>query len=419
MNEEIQFDYRNYIQERLKEIDDLDERKYAKELLLDGLGRLFDLTEERYQALEGRILRELDVPWKRFCTHMTIIEKKDYDPISSFWFPVCEDDVKQGSHQKYETFYLMADEIMCRKFFDQETVEGIEEESGRRIAFQIRRPYRYQEAVKKLYSLFADNHIPWQIIHMGHLDRFFEMIPIENMNESTDNKVRFKWDRWEEYVKSGMIPLWNMNKATINSREFRVPCIDEVLYEHIFYLPKEKQEDDGYLVEAKEDILSIRYEKSKVLLRTGQESMQNVSVCRLHQERPADPLGYRYPVLSNCKKGNMSGRYLHQTGNFLQTPMELYRKIEELSGSYDIDILAYQIMDRSAEDVLIKEALYGDMNEFAGIQVFADDKRNILLLTIRKAEQQQGDYLYESQIRYILSQLQMEFMEYKCVGMVV
>lgn len=32
-------------------------------------------------------------------------------------------------------------------------------------------------------------------------------------------------------------------------------------------------------------------------------------------------------------------------------------------------------------------------------------------------ERHEEDYLYESQIRYILSQLQMEFLEYRCVGM--
>ena len=37
MFEEKKFDYENYIQKRLREIDDLDERKYAKELLLEGL----------------------------------------------------------------------------------------------------------------------------------------------------------------------------------------------------------------------------------------------------------------------------------------------------------------------------------------------------------------------------------------------
>ena len=38
MVDEKRFDYDKYIQERLREIDDLDERREAKVLLAEGLG---------------------------------------------------------------------------------------------------------------------------------------------------------------------------------------------------------------------------------------------------------------------------------------------------------------------------------------------------------------------------------------------
>ena len=59
----------------------------------------------------------------------------------------------------------------------------------------------------------------------------------------------------------------------------------------------------------------------------------------------------------------------------------------------------------------------GDMNVCAGTSVFAGDGRSILLFRFGR-EDTDGDYLYESQIRYILSQLQMEFLEYRCMGVV-
>ena len=53
--EEKYFDYEGYIQRRLKEIDDLDERRYAKELLLEGLKGVFAWAEAKYGNLERRI----------------------------------------------------------------------------------------------------------------------------------------------------------------------------------------------------------------------------------------------------------------------------------------------------------------------------------------------------------------------------
>lgn len=417
MMDEKQFDYENYIQRRLREIDDLDERKYARELLLEGLGKIFAWTDAKYEALEQRICRELNVPGKRFHTYMTIVKKEDYDPINNFWFPVCEQDVKGDRKQGYETVYLVADEKGCREFLEQGTVTGILEGSGKQIRFLIRKAGRYEEMIKRLYKLFTNNHISWQVVHMGHLERFFELVPTQELTPGS--RVSIQWDKWESCVKTGIIPLWNIQRTAINSREYRMPCIDEVFYEHIFYLPDERVEEDGYLMETKEDILSLRYEENRVLLKTKKDALKDVCVYRMHQGAPTESYGYQYPVLSNCRKDNLAARYLHQTGNFIQTPMEILRKIEEMSGSYEVDVLGYEITGRVENDIQASQILYGDMNGFIGAQVFTDDRRSILLFKMRIKEKQQADYLCKSQMRYILSQLQMEFMEYKCVGVLV
>jgi len=74
-------------------------------------------------------------------------------------------------------------------------------------------------------------------------------------------------------------------------------------------------------------------------------------------------------------------------------------------------VLGYEIIDEADEAYLA-----GDMNSFTGVRVFTGDTRKILLLRIKAKEQYREDYLYESQIRYILSQLQLEFLEYRCMG---
>ena len=96
--------------------------------------------------------------------------------------------------------------------------------------------------------------------------------------------------------------------------------------------------------------------------------------------------------------------------------MELRRKIEELSGSFSIKAASYEIVSSNKENILNKGILEGNMNHFIGTQVFTQDQRSLLVFYFQKEGQALYDYLYESQIRYILSQLQMEFLEYKCVG---
>lgn len=89
------------------------------------------------------------------------------------------------------------------------------------------------------------------------------------------------------------------------------------------------------------------------------------------------------------------------------------RKIEELSGGFQIEAVGYEIRQKGS----VADMLEGDMNSFTGTQVFARDQRSLLVFRFHREGQDDGrDYLYESQLRYILSQLQLEFIEYRCVG---
>lgn len=424
MVDEKRFDYENYIQERLREIGDLDERREAKALLAEGLGRMAAWSEERYASLEERVQRELDAPWRPFHTFTTIIERKDYDPINSFWSPLCMEDLQAGHGQEgYETVYLAADGAACRDFLKAGVVEAQDAQTGQPVRLTVSRPARYRNCLDRLYALFSGNHVPWQTVHMGHLERFFDLAPEGDRDGEQEagqagdgghRVYRFLDERWDGCIRQGMIPLWNIRQIPVRSREFRVPCIDEAYYEHAFYIPEEKGQTDGYLAQAGDGILSIRYEKDKIILKARQDTLEDISVFRLCQAGPEPSAGYRYPVLSNCRLDSLAARYLQKSGRFLQTPAELGRKVQELAGSYGMEMAGCEILERAE-----KGFLSGDMNDFAGARVFTDDRRKILLIRIRRDGKYQDDYLYEAQVRYILSQLQMEFLEYRCMGVVI
>ncbi len=411
MIEEKAFDYENYIQEQLRRIDDLDERRFAKELLLESLGKMIAWSDLKYDALEQRIQKELDIPWKDFHVCMTVIDRKDYDPINNFWFPVCEEDVKKKQVLSCETIYLAADEKECKAFLEMGTLQGISENTGESIRFKIKSSDKYLESMNKLYRLFTGNHVPWQTVHMGHVERFFDLVPLTEEGQTIGADWIIQDEKWSDLIKRDRILLWNIRQLAVHAREYRVPCIDEVFYEHVFYLPKEQETEAGYLVDAAEAILSIRYEKNKIVLKTTAETLEDITIYQLCQGAPEQSAGYRYPILSNRKKDNLSARYSQQTGNFIQTPLELSRKVEEMADGYQMQVLGYEILDGAEA-----EYLAGDMNSFTGVRVFTGDTRKILLLRIKANEQYREDYLYASQIRYILSQLQLEFLEYRCMG---
>ena len=71
---EYPFDFQRYIEVRFREIDDLEERRFAKEVLLHGLGKAISCMEEKYIQLERRILNEIEIAANQYETVMTNIK---------------------------------------------------------------------------------------------------------------------------------------------------------------------------------------------------------------------------------------------------------------------------------------------------------------------------------------------------------
>ena len=93
-------DLQQHIRKRLTEIEDLDERKDAREILLEGLVPIFELLEKRYLDLENQIKREIEIPNEKYAVSMTVITQKDYDPINGTLYPVVPALLQEDKEQE-------------------------------------------------------------------------------------------------------------------------------------------------------------------------------------------------------------------------------------------------------------------------------------------------------------------------------
>lgn len=406
MKDEILFDYKQYIEERLREIDDLDERRYAKQVIMTGLAGIFEASEKRYRQLEERISQELETPWNSCEIVTTAIAIRQYDPIHETLFPVCREDTEGSGSENggVNTVYLAADDAACREFLEEGVITGIVD--GQEVSFKITRSGRYEEALKKIYSLFLSNQITWHTVHTGHLERFFDLEPLE----ADCGSAVFQWGKWEPYIRVNMLPLWNIRESVLESHRFAFPCLDGICYEHAFTI--KDREEGTFLIDSEADIMGIRYEQGKIILTSRSEILKRVGTYQLcsvaGMELP--PQSY-LPILTNRRAGSFAARYLHKTGHFLQTEAELFRKVTELSKGCPVRLVRYEILDKTKMPLL-----YADMNSFIKGEVFPREKRKILVLFFEGGEE---DYLCQSHIRYLLSQMQLAYIEYKCVGTMV
>jgi len=422
---EYPFDFERYMEERLREIDDLDERKFAKKLLLEGLGKVIRCTEAKYQQLERRVYEELEIEDNQYEAVLTIVKRSHYDPTNGTLFPVSEEDLDEtvlketwsdGSRRWLGSIFLEASDDRQRDFQDRKKFTGtlVKAEENRSAAFEILPAMRYREVMEGLYLVFQDNHIPWDTINTGYLDKFYDVfIYIEGTEPAPDSleEVTIEFEEYKEEIRYGRIPLWNLEWVTFDSADFMLPCINGIYYEHEFSL-EDKDEKDGYLIQSNEDILEIRHEKNKIVIKSLKETFENWKALHLVQKETVRSLDYNAPLLTNRKRDSFIRRYAENSRVKLMTKTDLFRRIMELDIRDYIEVVGYEICE-SARDFPNTEG----MNWFVRDELFPMESRKVLLLKFK--EWQPGHYLNGSMVRFVISQMQLEISEYRCVGVII
>ena len=420
--QEYPFDFERYIEERLREVDDLDERRFAKSVLLEGLGKAIRCMEYKYKNLEQRVFEELEMAANQFETVITIIHRNHYDVTNDTLFPVYAMDLdtrkltesQSGDNRVYlGTIFLEAGEGRQREL---EALGNLPGELGQReTTFKICQSERYKKRMEELYQVFQDNHIPWETVNTGYLDKFYDVF-VEakdigtGMFQLKDARIRF--GGFEQYVRPDMLPLWNIEWIMFDSAKFMLPCTDGIYYEHEFSLD-DKNERDGYLIQSNEDILEIRHEKKKIVIKSQKETFENWKALHISQQPTAKSLDYNAPLLSNHKQDSFVRRYTENSQAHLMTKTDLFRRIMELDIRDYIEVVGYQICDNSRDYPVTGEG----MNWFVKDELFPMESRKVLLLQFQ--ERQPGHYLNESMVRFVISQMQLEISEFRCVGVIL
>ena len=394
------FDMENYIRQRLAEIKDIDERAFAKEVILKGLLPAFRAMEERYRELEERVEREIQVHTQQFSVKTMVIRRQDYDSTNRTWFPICNED---------HCIYFQGDERQRRMFVQEESFQAVDSQ-GNIHHIGIRRAPGYQAALEELYHVFVYNRIPWNTVNTGHIDRFYEWYPLDGEEDTTDWKVSY--GEWEDWLRDDAIAVWNVEKFPFHCTRFMVPSADGKYYEYELDL-NDYEKDSGYMVGCNEDILSLRYEEGKIILASLRETFENWTAYRFCCKADMDSYGYQNPILCNCRKAGFADSLIKRQGHGIHSKTEIFRIVENLGVGECIRLADCCIRDREREG-----SISADMNRFIREEVFPMETRRILELSFRRSEEGEPAELFYMQdmMRYVVSQVQMLLDEYKCVG---
>ena len=429
---EYDFNFEEYMEKRLKDIKDIEERKFANKYVKDIFLKIIESTEKKYEMLEQSVYDEFKLLDEKYGINMTLTKKEDFSYTNDTLFPMCKEDLEENivtlddalNNKKYiKTIFFEGSEKNMQEFKNK-TVEGkvyIEDKSYN-CKFKIVRAKRYFEKISNLYELFNYNYILWTTVNMAFVDRLYDIYLEEieeNINIELEKSIiksidvnfnKLKLDTFTK-INENLIPIWNVEEINLNSAEFMKPFLDEKYYEHNIEL-KEYGLENGYLLGINDDIYSLKLEEDKVIVKSTVETFENWIAYKIVNKEPIKSLGYDYDMLNNKKKENFTRRYLTNNRITLKTEFDYIRRINELSIEKYIEYAGYEIL--SSEYISKFEIYENDMNFFEKENVFAYDDRKILLFKFKVLDK--NCYFTDSIIRFVISQIQLEESDYKCIG---
>ena len=414
-----EFDVKKYVKKRLLEIKDEDEYALAKSVLYDGLYKMSEVFEERFKSLYKKVYDELESQEESYEIAVLLLSKNDNVFLRMF-FPVSEADVskdyagdiREDSKERtntVKTIYLNAPDSLCRAFAKEKISVSFTINGEKNLtSVQPKKAVRYRQELGKLNETFSHNGLRWNTVNTAYLDRFFDIDLSTVVQNARDVEVHY--GKYSDMVKENIYPVWNVEKTLFKSSTFLSPSKDGLYYEREMIRQKDK-EIILCLVQKTDGMVGIRQEEEKIIVKSYEESyadLEGYHIFDIRYTKEELPAG----LISNKRKESLIGRLSANSKDKLHTKAEIERIIEEL------DIEEYVSL-KSCERLVMKKdfletgKILPDMNNFSSddFQV-TNESPKLILRFLRNSESN----LCEAMVRYAVSQLQMNFDEYICIG---
>lgn len=413
---EDNFDYHRYIEDRLLEVGNLSERKELREVMFKTLLPFYEQAEEAYRELEQRLFACDQKREDAYCIVIGIEKRDRIDPTDNSLTPMCMDDMQE---QKFElakfrecqesgldcyvyTVFINADylKIRCmdgggRKFCGRvKTVYG-EEYNAR---FQVKKCCKYIEMLRKLYSEFVNNGIPWRTVCAPYLYKMYDVCIIDTdcPDEEEIDTINVDFEEFADNVCYQYVPLWNINNVEIMTSSYPEFVLDKIHYLHTIFASKLDAGKD-YLISNNIRLWDVSRQNGELKIQCDEKEPVNWSIREFSYEKSMSETSL--PVFHN--RGN-TGR-----GN-IHTVAEARHYVLRLGyGEY------LQLEDVRLDDGSLREETYG-MDTFITEEIRQSGDRRKLYFVFAVSDGR--NVLNRDLMSYLVSCMQLIYPEYQCIG---
>jgi len=426
-------DMRRYISQTLDSMKTITQKDMLRDIMENIFIPLYDHTEDHYAKLEHRVKDELPFITEPYVIWTTLLERENANGGCPYLFPMLSEDLhrpeidlkdlgerlKNEREIRLDTVFVQADYFLCKEIEDnREIFEGtLKCEGGDlRIGVRLRLSKRYSSCIQQLYKLFMFNGIPWQTVNTAYTFKMFDVmlvrIDLEGKElEGVANSYRATYGKYDKYMKQELVPVWNISRLRIESEDFPLAALDKVNYEYVFDLEQEGAEH-GYLADwDSADISAVRKEQNTLIVTSPQQKKLAWDMYKIVRRIDYATDFFSYELLNNAREDDFSARMVAYYGTVIKTSAELRRLLEGYEASKHFRFESLQV---------VQGEIAGDTYEVNNF--LKDEVRDIAVsksLLLRFKPLKQESYILRDLMSFLVSQVQLVYPEFHCVGVLI
>ena len=426
-------DMRQFISQRLNEIKSISEKDLLRDILENIFIPLYDHTESQYKRIERRVKEEMPLSVCSYTIWSTVFERNSAFGGCPYLFPMLEDDMSNptvelhnlqerldAEHEiRLETVFMQADYLVCKEIDRAAEIfrATLKTETGDiKIGIRLRHSKRYLAKVESLYKLFIANNIPWQTINAPYMFKMFDVMLVSIDSEiaanlGTVSSYDADFGRHTQLIQHGFVPVWNVRQITMKSADFPLAALDKVNFEYVFDLSEEGSEH-GYLADlGNADISAVRRERENLVVTSPAQKDLFWNMYKVMKRTEYETEYFRYELFNNAPDGSFAARMVAYYGTVIRTNAELHRLIAGYEVSEYMRLESVQVVQGAATGETY------DVNSFLNDEIRDSAISKSLLFKFKPLKSE--SFIHRDVMSFLVSQMQLVYPEFHCVGMLV
>jgi hypothetical protein len=412
---------KNLLNDRFNRLKEWENRASLNDILYDTLSGLANYADERFDALtreiadESRAFGTQPVVRIAVCSDENLDKQRILRPVSgqtpaSGQTPVSA-GARPGDTGCLATIFVESDYYTIREMMRRTYAATIRFKTGAvGTRVSLRYSVKYKRRFASLYYAFVENELPWSTLNEIYNCKFLDVC-CDQIDGRAVEGFEIDFTRYSDFVSYDKSLFWNISPSSepVESRECDArPAYNAVQFEHA--LKNLPLDDAWYLIANAGDKFSALRRGQILYVRTYAKKLERIELLKITDGGDEDgPL--HLPPASNKKKSGYIDAMAKGRRAF--TAGEAERTVRAMIDESEMRLIDINVLPCSDENVF----KYGGIgfNDFIEANAFLRDKK-LLLFRFKSGI---GKLWAHETMFYVLSELQLQFFEYRCVGEIV